>query len=147
MKTNNNFLKIMICFDNRINELLILNNGVKYRLNSFLNNRQDEFISPKELFCLSLIICFYKTTYNFLSKDSKIQKEDIKSKIFCKVHKDDLGFYFKINLFLGIKNFALSETEKVISYIHKKCPISRLLEKYDHIILKPISYEEIDHYE
>ncbi|WBL31390.1 OsmC family protein [Candidatus Phytoplasma sacchari] len=145
MKNNDSLLKMIVYFESRINELLVLRNGLKIRLSSFLSNSENKYISPKELFCLSLITCFYQTTQKYLSSEEDVNfKSEIKSKILCITNRDESGFYFKIDLFLAIRDFSLSKTEQVMFFIHKKCPISRMLENYKYINLKATNYDEIE---
>jgi uncharacterized OsmC-like protein len=137
-----NELKLIVYFEKKLNDLVIIKNNLKTKLTSALLNNNEDYSSPKELFCLSLMICFYKTTKSYLSLEKKTI-EDIKVKVLCDVKKDKLGFYFKIDLFLGINNFSLEEIKKIMNLVHKKCPISRMLSEYKELNLIPYSYNEI----
>ncbi|MDV3167037.1 MAG: OsmC family protein [Vigna little leaf phytoplasma] len=134
-------LQIIAYHEPKFDDLGIIKNGFKTKIVPSLMNDPDNYTPPNEMFCLSLLICFYKTMKKYLSTKGII--EEISIKISCSTHKDKEGLYFKIDLLCGITNFDLSETQKIINFIHSKCPISRMLNNYPHFTLSSISYDEI----
>ncbi|WP_050337172.1 OsmC family protein, partial [Candidatus Phytoplasma phoenicium] len=132
-------LKIMAYHENKFNDIGIVKNGLKTKLTSALMNEPNNYTPPNELFCLSLVICFYKTMKKYLSIKNNIFN-DVSVQVLCQNCKDTQGFYFKIELLCGIANFSLEETHEIINLVHQKCPVSRMLNHYPHITLTPIAY-------
>ncbi|KXT29314.1 osmC-like family protein [Candidatus Phytoplasma oryzae] len=141
-KNSQSLLNFTLYFEEQINDLLIIKDGLKTKVTTFLVNEKGNYSSPRELFCLSLGICFYKTVQKYLSSQKKIFS-DIKVKIVCETYRDDAGFYFNINLFLGIKDISLTEIEKIIHFADQRCPISKMLINYKYIKLIPCLFNEL----
>ncbi|TVY12204.1 OsmC family protein [Candidatus Phytoplasma pini] len=133
-----NNLEIIVYYEPNFEDLGIIKNGLRSNLKSILTNNNGQYLSPKELFCLSLVICFYKTikkNFNML---------DIKIKVDCKTCLDQQkNMYFNINLFCGIPDFSNDKIKEIMELAHKKCPISKMLNQYPYIKLYPVSYDEI----
>ncbi|MDV3182645.1 MAG: OsmC family protein [Candidatus Phytoplasma australasiaticum] len=130
-----NQIEIIAYYESKLQDIGIIHKGLKTKLTSAFAN-SSEISNPKELFCVSLLICFYKTTRKYLNHS------DFKIKILCNSCSDDKGFYFDINLVCGIKNLSLTETQDIMNIVHQKCPISRMLNNYQYFKIKPILYKE-----
>lgn len=135
-------LKIAAYHENQFNDIGILKNGLKTKLTSALMNDPNNYTSPKELFCLSLVVCFYKTMKKYLSMKQNLSN-DIIVQVLCNTCMDKQGFYFKIELLCGINNFSLTDTYQIMQSVHKKCPVSRLLNEYAYITLTPVSHTDL----
>ncbi|QTX03245.1 OsmC family peroxiredoxin [Candidatus Phytoplasma luffae] len=134
--------QIIAYHEEKFQDIGIIKNGLKTKMVSPFMNDVDDYSKPNELFCLSLIFCFYKTATKIVSI-RKGKPLDVKVKILCKTLKDQKGYFFQIDLFCGIKDLSIEETKAITELTHKKCPISRLLEGYPQINLFSVSYEQI----
>ncbi|MDV3157297.1 MAG: OsmC family protein [Candidatus Phytoplasma australasiaticum] len=130
-----NQIEIIAYYEPKLQDIGFIHKGLKTKLTSTFAN-SSEISNPKELFCLSLLICFYKTTRKYLNHS------DFKIKILCNSCNDDKGFYFDINLVCGIKNLSLIEIQDIMNLVHQKCPISRMLNNYQYFKIKPILYKD-----
>lgn len=135
-------LKIVAYHENQFNDIGILKNGLKTKLTSALMNDPNNYTSPKELFCLSLVVCFYKTMKKYLSIKQNLSN-DVSVQVLCKTCIDAQGFYFNIELLCGIDNFSLTDTHQIMKLVHKKCPVSRFLNQYSYITLTPVAYTDL----
>ncbi|MDO8168244.1 OsmC family protein [Candidatus Phytoplasma melaleucae] len=134
---------IIAYHEHKLNSMGIIKNNLKTKLVSALLHNDANVSDPKELFCLSLVICFYKTITKYLKTNNNLSNE-VKVKVVCNSYKDDEGFYFAINLICGIQHLSLEQTQLIINKVHRKCPISRMLQTYPHIKLLSTLYEEIN---
>ncbi|WP_235443187.1 hypothetical protein [Candidatus Phytoplasma pruni] len=60
-------LKLIAYHDERLNDIGIVKNGLKTKLDSALTNANDNYSDPRELMSLSLLVCVYKTTKKYLA--------------------------------------------------------------------------------
>ncbi|MDV3166324.1 MAG: OsmC family protein ['Waltheria sp.' little leaf phytoplasma] len=130
-----NQIEIIAYYEPKLQDIGIIYKGLKTKLNSVFAN-SSEISNPKELFCLSLLICFYKTTRKYLNHS------DFKIKILCHSCIDEKGFYFDMSLVCGIKDLSIAETQDIMNFIHQKCPISRMLNNYQYFQIKPALYQD-----
>ncbi|MDW3617889.1 MAG: OsmC family protein [Candidatus Phytoplasma pruni] len=135
-------LKLIAYHDERLNDIGIVKNGLKTKLDSALTNANDNYSDPRELMSLSLLVCVYKTTKKYLAL-KKPHLSDIKIKASTSTSKDEQGFYFKLELIMGIKEASVQETTEIMDTVHTKCPVSRMLNDYPHLILSAVLYESI----
>jgi uncharacterized OsmC-like protein len=133
-------LKLIAYHEEKLNDIVIIKNGLKTKLESALANTNDTYSSdPRELMSLSLLVCFYRTTKKYLSSQ-KTHLSDIKIKVLTSTYKDEQGFYFKLEVMMGIKDFSIEETTEIMNIVHTKCPVSRMLSDYPHFILNAVLY-------
>ncbi|MBS2126295.1 OsmC family protein ['Fragaria x ananassa' phyllody phytoplasma] len=97
---------------------------------------------PKDLFCLSWAICFYKTSKKVLEEQGQ-QDKDLKVKITLEILKDKQGFCFKPTAILGIDKMSLEQTQIILEQTHQRCPISRLISLNPHVKIKVAPYHEL----
>lgn len=130
-------------FNPYLNDLCFFDatNGTTKKLVSALEPSQTQS-GPKDLFCLSWAICLYKTSKKVL-EEKGFKDKDFKVKITLEMAKDNKGFYFKPTAFLGIKDMLLPVAETILSAVHLRCPISRLISADPYVQIKVANYDEI----
>ncbi|MDO8064276.1 hypothetical protein [Candidatus Phytoplasma bonamiae] len=82
-----------------------------------------------------IYLYFYKTTHKYLNH------YDFKIKVLCKSYIEKKEVYFDISLVCGIKDLSLDETKDIMNIIHQKCPISKILNNYQHFQIQPTLYQ------
>ncbi|MEZ0180094.1 OsmC family protein ['Camptotheca acuminata' phytoplasma] len=137
-----NELQITAYHEEKFQDIGIIKNGLKTKLVSVFMNDEASISTPDELFSISLLMCFYKTTKKILTL-KKQKSIDIKVKVNCNTVKDKEGYFFKIDLSCGIDGLTASETKEIMELTHKYCPVSKMLGDYHHFSFVPVTYEEL----
>ncbi|MFP7699597.1 MAG: OsmC family protein [Candidatus Phytoplasma pyri] len=134
--------QIIIFYEKKLNDFLFIKDNIKNKLSSALIPNNQNKSDPQELFCLSWIICFYKTSKKILLKKG-FHDLDIKINLISNLQKDKQGFYFELILKAGIESLSLDNSKIILEEAHQKCPISRMINKYNHLKIFPVNYKDI----
>ncbi|CAP18427.1 conserved hypothetical protein [Candidatus Phytoplasma mali] len=134
--------QVTIFYEKKINDFIFIKDNIKNKLTSALIPNNQNQSDPQELFSLSWIICFYKTSQKILLYKG-FNDVDIKINLVSNLHKDQQGFYFELILKVGIENFSLDDIKVILEEAHQKCPISRMINKYNHLKIFPVNYQDI----
>ncbi|MDV3196116.1 MAG: OsmC family protein [Candidatus Phytoplasma stylosanthis] len=138
-----NKLQITAYYEDKFKDIGIIKNGLRTKLvSAFMNDNIQDCSSPKELFSLSLVLCFYKSAKKVLISKNK-PTLDVKVKVLCDTLIDKKGYFFRINLFCGIQELSISEIKNIVEETHKKCPVSRILNDYHQFTVNSVEYNEI----
>ncbi|WP_334330976.1 OsmC family protein [Candidatus Phytoplasma prunorum] len=134
--------QVTVFYEKKLNDFIFIKDNIKNKLTSALTPNNQNQSDPQELFCLSWIICFYKTSKKILLQKG-FNDLDIKINLVSNVHKDKQGFYFELILKIGIESFSLKDSKVILEATHQKCPISRIINNYNHLKIFPVDYKDI----
>lgn len=58
------------------------------------------------------------------------------------LHKGQTGFYFKLQAIASIETLSVEEATGIVESAHKRCPISKIIDTYEHVTITVVPYEK-----
>lgn len=105
-----------------------------------LNNSSGT--NPEELFALAMTTCLNATIESLLKARGVPNRSKVTAKIQLKREGDGVGYYFQVYLFVAIEGMELEQAKSIVQSAEKRCPVSKLTQGSETIVLTTIPYED-----
>lgn len=96
--------------------------------------------NPEELLAASWATCLNATIQALLSARGYDQRRSC-VRVTVSLHKENSGFYFAMDAQASVEMLSIEEARLVVEAAHKRCPVSKMIGSYEHVVLTVVPYE------
>lgn len=115
-----------------------IKNGETYTVSSPLS--KAEGTNPEELVGLAMSTCFNSTIKAILHEERIESRTKVETTVKLHRETEELGYYFTVDVYLGIEGMNEEEVARYVKKTKKRCPVAKLMSVSSTVRFYPITF-------